>query len=430
MEREFKAALDGQSNTFYDDSILHLQNLVRAYVEKHETVATESDGSVGHASDSSGSLLGKDSLLSTRFQSSLPIRVINFNRFNSNLSKFKNLFPSALPVYTVQNKTHQKVIDTLTSSNVKLNIGTKSQIKAVKNSNPKADIFFGHPLKTLPNLSYAARSGVNVVTFDSEVDLVKIAKYLGLDAKCILILNTNATLPLSQGAPLEKVHDLLNKIKSLGLNFHGVSFEILPDIDTETSDDDICGKFHRWIKVAKSTMVMAEAMGLGKYGTKLLQIGTSIFGAVQTDNEIAAIAKAINIDVKNHFPDFTEKNIWVACDTIANQKCVDVAAQIVDVKYENSGEITYFLNDGVYNSFRGKVGGSAKPSFESFDKYGCECVDATARFVGESRDYDLDVLYSTKSAPVLEVGYWVYWTGLNNVGLKDADGFVYILQDS
>jgi len=395
-----------------------LSKIVKLHQEQQQLVALESDDSVGYAEPASPAQCDiAAGIASSRFESSLPIRVIDLDRVATNLSKFRRLFPTATAFYTVRNRTDQKILETLSAAGVKFNCGTKAQIKHVKKADSQAEVVFGHPCKTRPNLSCAARAGVNVATFDSEADLVKIARSLGLETRCLLTLKTDYDKPLSVGTPIQKISDLLQKLKSIGLTFHGISFDVTTK--PNSSPSTTAAEYKKWIAIAKSTMVMADAMGLGKQSSKALHIGTSCFKDLDQNSCLETACTSINTALGDYFPGHLEADgqIWIEGGHIFDQGCVDLATQVTAIDYGSADEITYFLNDSVYGSF-----GSG---FDGFPDLGRNSAVLAVRFVGNSGEVDVDEVCALSAEPVLEVGDWVYWRGLGNVCLRETRGHVH-----
>ncbi len=89
---------------------------------------------------------------------------------------------------------------------------------------------YGHTIKKERDIEMAASRGVDLFAFDSEAELLKLARAApGSRVFCrIIMLTEGADWPLSRkfGCEVEMAHDLLLKAGDLGLRPHGVSFHV------------------------------------------------------------------------------------------------------------------------------------------------------------------------------------------------------------
>lgn len=91
-------------------------------------------------------------------------------------------------------------------------------------------VIFANPCKATSFVRHAARAGVDMMTFDNQDELFKIAR-AHPGAKLVIRILTDDSkslcrLGLKFGAPLVTVPPLLAKAKELGLNVIGVSFHV------------------------------------------------------------------------------------------------------------------------------------------------------------------------------------------------------------
>lgn len=98
---------------------------------------------------------------------------------------------------------------------------------------PQRRIIYAHPCKPASHLRFAATQGVDLMTFDNELELLKVKE---LFPSARLVLRIRADDPLAEkdgmlmaakfGAALSEALHLLGVAQSLGLTVVGVSFHV------------------------------------------------------------------------------------------------------------------------------------------------------------------------------------------------------------
>ena len=153
-------------------------------------------------------------------------------------------------------------------------------------------IIFANPCKAVSFIRNAAKSGVNMMTFDNVDELYKVAR-THPSAKLVLRILTDDSkslcrLGLKFGAPLVAVPGLLAKAQELGLSVIGVSFHV-------GSGSYDSSAFADAIARARAAFDMGKAAG---YTFTLLDVGGGFEDATFEANA-AVLSEAID----HHFPD-------------------------------------------------------------------------------------------------------------------------------
>lgn len=211
-------------------------------------------------------------------------------------------------------------------------------------------IIYANPCKSLSHIDYAKRRGVNLITFDNEAELFKMAV---IHSKCDLVLRieTNDSCSkyrLSQkyGARLEKVYDLMCQALQLELNVVGISFHVGSDCFNPLTFSTAIGNSRKAFDIGLS---------LG-FKMRLLDIGGGFPGSEsQKSRELFdSFAAVINQSLDLWFP---EKEIEIIAEPgryFVTSACT-LFALIIGKKigFNKNGEkcIMYYINDGVYGSF-------------------------------------------------------------------------------
>lgn len=94
--------------------------------------------------------------------------------------------------------------------------------------NPKTNAIFSNPIKSIAQLKFAEKIQVDIMTFDNEDELVKIANNFP-SARLILrirIEDSTESIKQKYGCQMADVRTLLGRAKNLHLNVVGVSFNV------------------------------------------------------------------------------------------------------------------------------------------------------------------------------------------------------------
>ncbi|XP_008320984.1 ornithine decarboxylase-like [Cynoglossus semilaevis] len=139
--------------------------------------------------------------------------------------------PRVTPFYAVKCNDIQPVVKTLMELGIGFDCASKNEIQQILSlgADP-SQIIFANPCKQISHISYASAHGVQMMTFDSEEELIKVAQHHST-AKLLLRIFTDcskAKHPLSKkfGASLHTCRGLLEQAKELGLDVIGVSFHV------------------------------------------------------------------------------------------------------------------------------------------------------------------------------------------------------------
>ena len=153
-------------------------------------------------------------------------------------------------------------------------------------------IIFANPCKAVSFIKNAARSGVNVMTFDNADELYKVAR-ASPSAQLVLRILTDDSkslcrLGLKFGAPLITVPGLLAKARELRLSVIGISFHVGSGCYDSSAFADAVG-------CARSAFDMGRAAG---YEFSLLDVGGGF-----EDATFEKTADVLRNAIDFHFPD-------------------------------------------------------------------------------------------------------------------------------
>ncbi|XP_035282411.1 ornithine decarboxylase-like [Anguilla anguilla] len=268
--------------------------------------------------------------------------------------------PRVTPFYAVKCNDSRTVVMTLATLGTGFDCASKNEIQQVQSLGvDPSRIIYANPCKQVSHIKYASAHGVQMMTFDSEVELTKVARYHE-NAKLVLRIATDDSMAVFQmsnkfGATLESSRLLLERARELGLDIIGVSFHVGSGCtDPET--------YSQAISDARCVFDMGVELG---YNMTLLDIGGGFPGSDDSDQKFEEFTAVINPALDKYFPANSEVQVIAEPGryyvTSAYTLAVNIIAKKVVMKeqlacdYENDGAnnrtLMYYVNEGVYGSF-------------------------------------------------------------------------------
>ena len=212
--------------------------------------------------------------------------------------------------------------------------------------------------KQVSQIKYAASNGVQMMTFDSEIELMKVAR-AHPKAKLVLRIATDdpkavCRLSVKFGATLKTSRLLLERAKELNIDVIGVSFHVGSGCtDPET--------FVQAVSDARCVFDMATEVGFSMY---LLDIGGGFPGSEDTKLKFEEITSVINPALDKYFPSdsgvriiaepgryYVVSAFMLAVNIIVKKTVWKEQPGSDDEDESNEQTFMYYVNDGVYGSF-------------------------------------------------------------------------------
>lgn len=262
---------------------------------------------------------------------------------------WKLKMPRIHPFYAVKCNDTPVVLEFLAALGVNFDCASKIEIAAVLEAGvDPSRIIYANPCKTRSFIKYAASVGVDLMTFDNEIELHKI-KTIHPQAKLVLRIRVDDShsdfkLGLKFGADLAEVEELLQVALKLELSVVGVSFHVGSGCQDASSYPQA---------IADARHVFDLALGLG-INMSLLDIGGGFPGRRDAKVSFEEMAFASSKAVDELFPEETGIQIIAEPGRYFVDSAFTICTNII-AKREHSrtgdGECMYYLNDGVYGSF-------------------------------------------------------------------------------
>ncbi|XP_078503930.1 ornithine decarboxylase [Lissotriton helveticus] len=342
---------------------------------------------------------------------------------------FKAL-PRVTPFYAVKCNDGKAIIKTLAALGAGFDCASKTEIQIVQSVGvPPERIIYANPCKQVSQIKYAASSGVKKMTFDSEVELMKVARNHP-DAKLVLRIATDDSkavcrLSVKFGATLKTSRLLLERARELNIDIIGVSFHVGSGCTDPLT-------YVQAVSDARCVFDMGTEFGFNMH---LLDIGGGFPGSEDVKLKFEEITAVINPALDKYFP--ADSGVKIIAEpgryyvASAFTLAVNIIAKKVVLKEqpgsddEDVGEektLMYYVNDGVYGSFNCILYDHAhvKPVLQKKPKPDERYF--TSSIWGPTCD-GLDRIVERFDLPELQVGDWMIFENMGAYTVAAASTF-------
>ncbi|MGB9742273.1 MAG: type III PLP-dependent enzyme [candidate division WOR-3 bacterium] len=341
-----------------------------------------------------------------------PLFIISQTLLRAQLARFRKLLPRVEPFYAVKANPNPEVIRTLTALGCGFDVASEPEIQWVLAAGaPPERLIFANTVKRSAAIQYAARQGVNLMTFDSEYELNKIARYAPGTKVVVRIKVPNVgsvvELSLKFGAePMDAIL-LLLRAKKLGLEPAGISFHV----------GSQCLQGNNYLDALEITRMLLNEARARNLELKLIDIGGGFpIRHFDTDPDwFAEIAPALNMELDRLFPG----DIRIIAEP--GRAIVGPAGFLllsVIGKSIRNNKHWYYLDDGVYGALSGMVFDHCKYQFQALKKGQTQLTT----LAGPTCD-SLDIISTAEELPELEIGDLLYARNIGAYSIAHATNF-------
>ncbi|KAK9809050.1 hypothetical protein WJX72_008441 [[Myrmecia] bisecta] len=274
--------------------------------------------------------------------------------------------PRVTPFYAVKCNTNLAMMSMLAALGAGFDCASEAECEAVLGLGvPKDRIIYAHPCKPPAHIKYAAARGIDLTTFDTESELLKLATW---HPHTNLLLRIRADDPQARcqlgnkyGAESAEVLGLLQRAQALGLAVIGVSFHVGSGATNPQA-------FTTAISLARQVFDIGASLG---FAMRLLDLGGGFSGGRFTPQgqvDLGAVPQAVNAALAEHFPEgsgvrvIAEPGRYFA-EASASLVC-SIYGQRVRQDSQGSQTIDYWLSDGLYGSLNCMVYDHALPTVQ------------------------------------------------------------------
>ena len=341
-----------------------------------------------------------------------PLMVIDKSRLVLEHELFRKLLPRVRLFYAVKANPHPDVFKTFRDLGAGFDVASEGEMRGVLAAGVTPDrLIFANTVKRPDALQFARAAGVELVTFDNEPELYKIAKYAPgcrvLARIKVSNLGSIVELSLKFGCDADQVVPLLFKAKALGLQPHGISFHV----GSQCTD---YGTFHRAFETVASIVQEANRRELPIH---MIDIGGGFpIRHFKTDT---ASLQAFGMQMRHELDRLFDKDIDIIAEP--GRALVGPAGmlltRVVGRSIRNNKNY-YYLDDGVYGDFSGIVFDHCQYEFKTLKK--------TPKYIsilaGPTCD-SFDTISLSVELPELDVGDVVYVPNIGAYSCASALAF-------
>ncbi|NXA20201.1 AZIN2 inhibitor, partial [Ibidorhyncha struthersii] len=211
--------------------------------------------------------------------------------------RFLKALPRVKPYFPVKCNGSEGVIRLLAELGAGFACTSKAEIVRIQSIRVPADkIFYSSPCKQVAHIKYAASHGVQLMTFDNEVELSKVARSHP-QARMLLGVAADSSPPahpgVTFGTTLKSCRHLLETAKEHAVEVVGISFHLgSRGLEPQT--------FAQAVAAAQLAFEMGTELG---YRMHLLDIGGGFPGTEDTRARFEEIAAVINSALDLYFPE-------------------------------------------------------------------------------------------------------------------------------
>lgn len=272
-----------------------------------------------------------------------PYVVLSLKKLRQNLRIMKECLPTVDIHYAIKALSDEYVINCLHLSNCNFDVATTGEINILEKLSVEPDkCIHTHPIKKKVEIDNALKYGICTFVVDNYAEIDKFIEYKNV-AKIILRLSFRAKTALVDlskkfGCHYEEAQQMLDYADNLGIDVVGLSFHV--GSQTKNPDDHI------------NAILKCEQIIKNNPSLKILDIGGG-FPAVydETDMELKDFCKPINDILKK-----LDKDIKILCEP-GRSLVANIGTSFVSIvgKSVRDGKIWYYIDDGVYGTFSGKI---------------------------------------------------------------------------
>lgn len=342
--------------------------------------------------------------------------------------RWQSTVPQLRPYYPVKCNSCPAVIEVLASLGLGFVCANKSEVTLVLDHGvPPENIILSGVCKQLAHIKYAAKNGIQHLVCDSEAELFKIARNHP-NAKILLQVTTEAhaaETSMAFGCSLKSCRHLLEAARELGVQVVGVMFHIPP------SCKDLQAYTHA-LSDARCVFDMGAELGFRMH---ILDIGGGFTGS---EFQLKQVESAIRPLMDAYFPPLSGVQVIAEPGSYYVGSVFSLAVNVIGKKVmarnwnslpkdelcpTDEPEFLYYMNNGVYGSFGGKLLGStiSAPSVHKRPLTTEKPVFPSSLW-GPSFD-QLDQVVERCLLPELSIGDWLVFSNMGANGLEDHSAF-------
>ncbi|MBD3344563.1 MAG: type III PLP-dependent enzyme [Chitinivibrionales bacterium] len=342
-----------------------------------------------------------------------PVLFLSKNRLKANCDALHSVLPGVDIYYAVKSNSIPEILTVLAEENMFFDVCTSGEIEDVQAAGiTGARCLHTHPVKTDREIKNALDFGISLFVADNEYELKKLVPYK--DTLKVLIRlsiqNPGCVVNLSHkfGVEPEAAFDLIKAAHERGLMVEGICFHV-------GSQNENSLKFNEALEYCRDICRKAALAGIV---LKIIDIGGGFpIDYVTSAVPLTKFCLPVNEYLERYFAGY---RIIAEPGRYISGTSMTLATSIIGKSLRN-GVWWYYLDDGVYGSFSGKIYDHA--DYPMIVPREGERFSST--LAGPTCD-SIDVIYENIPLPELEIGDILLFESMGaytNASASNFNGF-------
>jgi ornithine decarboxylase len=345
-------------------------------------------------------------------QHGTPLFIVSRTLLLEQVARFHRLLPRVEPFYAMKANPDPGVLKMLAAAGLGFDVASVPEIEwALAAGASPERLVFANTMKRNESIEFACRRKVNLMTFDSEYELTKIAEHARGARVMVRVKVPNVgsvvELSLKFGADPADAVPLLLKAQRLGLKPTGICFHV----------GSQCTHGSNYLEAFELCKIIVNDALLKKLPLEMIDIGGGFpIRHFDTDEDwFAHMAPALHMELDRLF----DKNLRVIAEP--GRSLVGpsgfLLTSVVGKSIRNNKH-WYFLDDGVYGALSGTIFDHCKYQFRVLKRGPTQLTT----LAGPTCD-SLDIISSDEELPELNVGDYVYAQNIGAYSIAHATNF-------
>jgi len=343
-----------------------------------------------------------------------PFFLVDLHAVQDRIDLWREHLPDVEPFYAVKCNPDPSLLSLLASNGVNFDCASRTEMQEVLQLGVDSSrIIYANPCKQPSHARFAAEQGVQLLVFDSESELHKVAAcHPGSDLLLrIQVDDSKAQCVMSDkyGAPLADVPRLLRLARELELNVRGVSFHV----------GSGCYSTKAFVDAVESAALVHRISADAGAPMDIVDIGGGFPGVDTPQLSFAAIAHGLRSVLSKHFSRARGVRLIAEPGRFFAATSHTLAVNIIGKKYvtgpDGALHTMYYVNDGLYGSLNCVVYDHANPEFRVLPDVVGGAEDSgtwhSSSIWGPTCD-GFDCIVKQTQLPLLEVGRWLYFVDM------------------
>ncbi len=341
-----------------------------------------------------------------------PLLAVSRAALQAQLRRFRRALPRVKPFYAVKANSHPEIVAFMAKAGAGFDVASRTEMALALEAGATPDrLVFANTIKPVEALRAATEAGVDLLTFDSEYELDKIAEHAPGARVLVRIkvpnVGSSVELSLKFGVLPADALDMLIKAHGLGLVPVGVSFHV----------GSQCTRVANFVDSLEMAAIILRDAHLKRLPLAILDIGGG-FPIARTEDEedpFDEIARVVAAEIDRLF----DPNVRILAEP--GRFLVGPAATLVTRvvgKAIRENKHWYYLDDGVYGSLSGLVFDHAKYTFRARKKG----PTRLSTLAGPTCD-SFDIIARGEALPELDVGDLVTVPNIGAYSVASASSF-------